>query len=100
MANVLNEFLHSVSKGFQDAAFASFSRRRSTVRVDLSQSFAPPELDEKGDAGKGNSPAKELLAEINSDALPEPAAEKAPAKKSTKAKAGVVDSGKTRRGRK
>ena len=42
MANVLNEFLHSVSKGFQDAAFASFSRRRSTVRVDLSQSFAPP----------------------------------------------------------
>ena len=65
MANVLNEFLHSVSKGFQDAAFASFSRRRSTVRVDLSQSFAPPELDEKGDAGKGNSPAKELLAEAS-----------------------------------
>jgi len=27
MANVLNEFLHGVSKGFQDAAFASFSRR-------------------------------------------------------------------------
>ena len=101
MANVLNEFLHSVSKGFQDAAFASFSRRRSTVRVDLSQSFAPPELDEKGEAGKGNSPAKELLAEINSDALPEPApAEKTSAKKSTKATAGVVDSGKTRRGRK
>ncbi|HBG36179.1 MAG TPA: cytochrome C oxidase subunit II, partial [Treponema sp.] len=32
MANVLNEFLHGISKGFQDAAFASFSRRRSTVR--------------------------------------------------------------------
>jgi hypothetical protein len=39
MANVLNEFLHGVSKGFQDAAFASFSRRRSTVRADISQSF-------------------------------------------------------------
>jgi hypothetical protein len=40
MANVLNEFLHGVSKGFQDAAFASFSRRRSTVREDINQSFA------------------------------------------------------------
>ncbi len=40
MANVLNEFLHGVSKGFQDAAFASFSRRRSTVREDLAQTFA------------------------------------------------------------
>jgi len=39
MANVLNEFLHGVSKGFQDAAFASFSRRRSTVREDINQSF-------------------------------------------------------------
>lgn len=40
MANVLNEFLHGVSKGFQDAAFASFKRRRSTVREDIGQSFA------------------------------------------------------------
>jgi hypothetical protein len=39
-ANVLNEFLHGVSKGFQDAAFASFSRRRSTVREDINQSFS------------------------------------------------------------
>ena len=39
MANVLNEFLHGVSKGFQDAAFAQFKRRRSTVRTDLNQSF-------------------------------------------------------------
>jgi hypothetical protein len=39
MANVLNEFLHGVSKGFSDAAFASFSRRRSTVREDINQSF-------------------------------------------------------------
>ncbi len=39
MANVLNEFLFSVSKGFHDSAFAEFSRRRSTVREDLAQSF-------------------------------------------------------------
>jgi hypothetical protein len=39
MANVLNEFLYSVSKGFHDTAFAEFSRRRSTVRSDLSQEF-------------------------------------------------------------
>ena len=43
MANVLNEFLHGVSKGFQDAAFASFSRRRSTVRADINQSFGSAE---------------------------------------------------------
>ncbi|MCL2066288.1 MAG: cytochrome C oxidase subunit II [Treponema sp.] len=39
-SNVLNEFLHGVSKGFQDAAFATFSRRRSTVREDINQSFS------------------------------------------------------------
>jgi len=39
MANVLNEFLNGVSKGFQDAAFASFKRRRSTIRSDIDQSF-------------------------------------------------------------
>lgn len=47
MANVLNEFLHGVSKGFQDAAFASFSRRRSTVREDINQSFGNT-ADEEG----------------------------------------------------
>ena len=40
MANVLNEFLYSVSKGFHDTAFAEFSRRRSTVRDDLEQEFS------------------------------------------------------------
>jgi len=50
MANVLNEFLSGVSKGFSDAAFASFSRRRSTVREDLAQSFSSGE-DEKAAAG-------------------------------------------------
>jgi len=45
MANVLNEFLHGVSKGFQDAAFATFKRRRSTVREDISMHFSS-EIDE------------------------------------------------------
>lgn len=45
MANVLNEFLHGISKGFQDAAFATFKRRRSTVREDITQHFAS-EIDE------------------------------------------------------
>ena len=40
MANVMNEFLNGVSKGFQDAAFASFKRRRSTVRDDINQTFS------------------------------------------------------------
>ncbi len=47
MANVLNEFLSGISKGFADAAFASFKRRRSTVRSDIDQSFAGK--DEKTD---------------------------------------------------
>jgi hypothetical protein len=61
MANVLNEFLHGVSKGFQDAAFASFSRRRSTLREDIDQHFASvSEFEEKqaeaeGTASKGQA---------------------------------------------
>lgn len=50
MANVLNEFLHGVSKGFQDAAFASFSRRRSTVREDIDQHFSS-DLIQGGEEG-------------------------------------------------
>jgi hypothetical protein len=53
MANVLNEFLSGVSKGFSDAAFASFSRRRSTVREDLAQSFSAAPPEEKPAAGGG-----------------------------------------------
>ena len=40
MANVLNEFLYGISRGFRDAAFATFSRRRSTVREDIEQTFS------------------------------------------------------------
>jgi len=46
MANVLNEFLYGVSKGFADAAFATYSRRRSTVREDIDQSFSEGEVGE------------------------------------------------------
>lgn len=46
MSNVLNEFLYSVSKGFTDRAFATYSRRRSTVREDIAQSFAQEEMKE------------------------------------------------------
>ena len=65
MANVLNEFLNGVSKGFQDAAFASFKRRRSTVRQDIAQSFKAEEpasipdntyVDSIKRANSGNKP--------------------------------------------
>jgi len=80
MANVLNEFLHGVSKGFADAAFASFSRRRSTVREDINQSFASaPSEDE---------PAVAAAAPKSRAAI---AAPKGGSKSSPKKK-GVVDS--------
>jgi hypothetical protein len=65
MANVLNEFLSGVSKGFSDAAFASFSRRRSTVREDLAQSFSAAPPDEK--AAASESAGASYLDMINSD---------------------------------
>ncbi|MDR2471369.1 MAG: cytochrome C oxidase subunit II, partial [Treponema sp.] len=77
MANVLNEFLHGVSKGFQDAAFASFSRRRSTVREDINQSFAdaPAAEDEGPKAATGQA----YLDMLNSgEAASAPAAIEAP----------------------
>jgi len=73
MANVLNEFLHGVSKGFADAAFASFSRRRSTVREDINQSFS--------------SASDEEVAETKAISGPKPPAQKPAAKKK-----GAVDS--------
>ncbi|MDR0402897.1 MAG: cytochrome C oxidase subunit II [Treponema sp.] len=66
MANVLNEFLHGVSKGFQDAAFASFSRRRSTVREDIAQSFAA-DAEEPAPASNVVAPAQAYLDMLNTD---------------------------------
>jgi len=112
MANVLNEFLHGVSKGFQDAAFASFSRRRSTVRQDINQSFsAIPEEED----GVREDPGKAYLDMLNAedssnliaDAVSEPVSSprkkaKAPAtKRGRSAKSsGVVDQKPAKRGRK
>jgi hypothetical protein len=91
MANVLNEFLHGVSKGFTDAAFASFSRRRSTVREDISQSFGN-DPNEKHPAPEA-SPASAYLDLINTDspASVEASPPKAIPAPRAKAKAGVVD---------
>jgi hypothetical protein len=84
MANVLNEFLHGVSKGFSDAAFASFSRRRSTVREDINQSFATVTEDEGEESAVAAAAPKPRQAVI--------AAPKSSAKKPAPKKKGVVDS--------
>jgi len=84
MANVLNEFLYGVSKGFQDAAFASFSRRRSTVRADIAQSFSATAQAAATEGAEGAKPAgSDYLDMINVPA----ADSKAPARASQ----GVVD---------
>jgi hypothetical protein len=69
MANVLNEFLHGISKGFQDAAFASYSRRRSTVRDDINQNFGGPSPRPKAEAPSSNPDM------LNNGAAPAPALE-------------------------
>lgn len=89
MANVLNEFLHGVSKGFQDAAFASFSRRRSTVREDIAQTF----VTSQGEDQEGGS---DYLNMIQSDTSESPIEKKYRAK----TKKGLVDSPQKKRGRK
>ena len=103
MANVLNEFLHGVSKGFQDAAFASFSRRRSTVREDISQSFAdvPIEAEQAKPAATGQA----YLDMLNSRdaAAAAPAAIEAPKSgrgRRSKGSSAAPASAKPRRGRK
>jgi hypothetical protein len=90
MANVLNEFLNGVSKGFQDAAFASFSRRRSTVREDIAQSFAASSVAEAEGQPAAAGGADYLAA------LSQPAAQSAPAprRKAPAGRRGVVDTGR------
>jgi hypothetical protein len=89
MANVLNEFLHGVSKGFQDAAFAAFSRRRSTLREDIAQSFA------QVPSGK----AEEKSEYLDMLTAAEPVRTRAPRGRPAKTR-GVVDNARRRRGRK
>ena len=58
MANVLNEFLYTVSRGFGDQAFAEFSRRRSTERVDMAGEFGSTA---GGDGGGGGESGEEVF---------------------------------------
>ncbi|MDR2631422.1 MAG: cytochrome C oxidase subunit II [Spirochaetaceae bacterium] len=99
MANVLNEFLHGVSKGFQDAAFASFSRRRSTVREDINQSFSDTTREGTLPSNGGIAPGQAYLDMLNTDeGIPDartPALE-APPKRGRKP--GVVDAKPAKRG--
>jgi hypothetical protein len=95
MANVLNEFLHGVSKGFQDAAFASFSRRRSTVRDDISMHFMSDEEAASAESDAGGSYLDMLNAPADATVIEEPKQAKAPKKSG-----GVVDSAPKKRSRK
>jgi hypothetical protein len=102
MANVLNEFLHGVSKGFQDAAFASFSRRRSTVREDINQSFSDTVPEENAPAAAGQAyldllNTNDSPASVSASPRPAVPALSAPAKRG-RAKAGVVDAKSGKRG--
>jgi len=99
MANVLNEFLHGVSKGFQDAAFATFSRRRSTVREDINQSFgSSSETPQASPPAQGTA----YLDMINTSGSRSAAAIEGPKKgRQAKAKGAVAKRGAGRgRGRK
>ncbi|OHD62978.1 MAG: cytochrome C oxidase subunit II [Spirochaetes bacterium GWF1_41_5] len=84
MANVLNEFLSSVSKGFSDAAFAAYSRRKSTVRSDIEREFKTITEDEE----------KRMLAGENLNEEPKkasPAASEQPAAARTAKKKKIIN---------
>lgn len=83
MANVLNEFLHGISKGFQDAAFAAFKRRRSTVREDIGMNFSN-DYDEPvaahGPASGGPEAAAAAVGGQRAEAAPKGQANVSPGK--------------------
>ncbi|MBN2625277.1 MAG: cytochrome C oxidase subunit II [Spirochaetales bacterium] len=70
MANVLNEFLNGISKGFQDAAFASFKRRRSTVRDDINQSFSSEPAHTEYAEKLTSAPAEDAAPKGKADVTP------------------------------
>jgi hypothetical protein len=70
MANVLNEFLNGISKGFQDAAFASFKRRRSTVRDDINQSFSSEPAHAEYAEKLTSAPAEDAAPKGKADVTP------------------------------
>jgi hypothetical protein len=65
MSNVLNEFLATISRGFMDAAFASFKRRRSTVREDIDQPFGESNRTLTDEAYKGIKSSSETKGSID-----------------------------------
>ena len=74
MANVLNEFLQCVSKGFMDASFASYSRRRSTIKGDIEQTFtteASGNTDYLVESSKTKAPEGIVDVSKNDDLLTE-----------------------------
>jgi hypothetical protein len=93
MANVLNEFLHGVSKGFADAAFASFSRRRSTVREDINQSFSSAAEEEPAVAAAAPKAKPAAIAAPKSSAKPAKGVvdSKAKAKKPSRGGGGIAE---------
>ena len=115
MAGVLNGFLRY--QRVRDAAFASFSRRRSTVREDIDQHFMSDiEIAEsesrKSPAGfaasqqasdLGSSYLDFLNEDSGAEEPAEKAVEKAPARGGRQAKStpskGIVDNAPRRRGR-
>jgi hypothetical protein len=100
MANVLNEFLHGVSKGFQDAAFASFSRRRSTVREDISQSFGAGEESPRESAASYLDMVGSTDSAATTESKDAPKAIPAPKRGRGRKAGGVVDAKPRKRGRK
>ncbi|MDR2662255.1 MAG: cytochrome C oxidase subunit II [Treponema sp.] len=100
MANVLNEFLHGVSKGFQDAAFASFSRRRSTVREDINQSFADTPPEEVKTSSAGGQAYLDMLNSGDTAATTQAPALEAPKRGGRARKGGAAAAAKPRGARK
>jgi hypothetical protein len=91
-ANVLTEFLHSVSKGFQNAALASFNRRGSVSREDINPSFDSSGMSNIASIlGSLDGAAAEDADEDTEDAASPPRTIEAPP---VNKKVGIVDSGK------
>ena len=93
MANVLNEFLHGISRGFADAAFATFKRRRSTVRDDAEMSFAslPGGGDEGGSHHDDENPGAQYAAPSAGGASPSSASAPSSSSESPSGVKGAAD---------
>lgn len=73
MAHVLNEFLHSVSKGFTDQTLAAFGKSRSIVQPDSAPVFGSNSGEPAAAAG-GHEGVFDMFRNDAASALTEPAA--------------------------